>query len=78
MMKKRSGSNLCALIEEQKPGSRIEACATGEELLASGKRFDAETAYGKIQTRSRGGTKKIIGIRGGKQYGTIFKKAKGT
>lgn len=31
---------ICALIEEQQPGSRIEAYATGEELLASGKRFD--------------------------------------
>ena len=29
-----------ALIEEQQPGSVIEAYATGEELLASGKRFD--------------------------------------
>lgn len=26
--------------EEQKPGSCIEAYATGEELLVSGKRFD--------------------------------------
>ena len=32
--------HICALIEEQKPGSSIEAYATGEELLASGKRFD--------------------------------------
>ena len=32
--------HICALIEEQKPGSRIEAYSTGEELLASGKRFD--------------------------------------
>ncbi len=32
--------HVCALIEEQKPGSRIEAYATGEGLLASGKRFD--------------------------------------
>ena len=31
---------LCALIERQKPGSRIEAYAAGGELLASGKRFD--------------------------------------
>lgn len=31
---------LCDLIEEQRPGSHIEAYATGEELLASGKRFD--------------------------------------
>ncbi len=29
-----------ALIEEQQPGSNIEAYAGGEELLASGKRFD--------------------------------------
>ena len=32
--------HICALIEDQKPGSRIEAYSTGEELLASGKRFD--------------------------------------
>ena len=32
--------HICVLIEEQKPGSSIEAYATGEELLASGKRFD--------------------------------------
>ena len=32
--------HICTLIEEQKPGSSIEAYATGEELLASGKRFD--------------------------------------
>ena len=32
--------HICALIEEQQPGSVIEAYATGEELLASGKRFD--------------------------------------
>ena len=32
--------HICALIEEQQPGSHIEGYATGEELLASGKRFD--------------------------------------
>ena len=32
--------HICALIEEQQPGSCIEAYATGEGLLASGKRFD--------------------------------------
>ncbi len=32
--------HICGLVEEQQPGSRIEAYATGEELLASGKRFD--------------------------------------
>lgn len=32
--------HICALIEEQQPGSGIEAYATGEELLVSGKRFD--------------------------------------
>ena len=32
--------HICAMIEEQKPGNSIEACATGEELLASEKRFD--------------------------------------
>lgn len=32
--------HICALIEEQKPESRIEAYSTGEELIASGKRFD--------------------------------------
>lgn len=32
--------HICALIEDQQPGSRIEAYPTGEELLASGKRFD--------------------------------------
>ena len=32
--------HICSLIEEQKPGSSIEAYATGEELLAVGKRFD--------------------------------------
>ena len=31
---------ICTLIEEQQPGSRIESYAAGEELLASGKRFD--------------------------------------
>ena len=31
---------ICTLIEEQQPGSRIESHAAGEELLASGKRFD--------------------------------------
>lgn len=32
--------HIFALIEAQRPGSSIEAYATGEELLASGKRFD--------------------------------------
>lgn len=32
--------HICVLIEEQQPGSRIEAYPTGEELLSSGKRFD--------------------------------------
>ena len=32
--------HICALIERQQPESVIEAYATGEELLASGKRFD--------------------------------------
>ena len=32
--------HICALIEAQKPESSIEAYATGEELLAAGKRFD--------------------------------------
>ena len=32
--------HICALIEEQQPWSRIEAYPMGEELLASGKRFD--------------------------------------
>ena len=32
--------HICGLVEEQQPESRIEAYATGEELLASGKRFD--------------------------------------
>lgn len=32
--------HICALIEEQQPDSHIEAYATGEELLVSGKRFD--------------------------------------
>lgn len=31
---------ICGLVEEQQPESRIETYATGEELLASGKRFD--------------------------------------
>ena len=31
---------ICALIEEQQPGSHIESYAAGEGLLASGKRFD--------------------------------------
>ena len=31
---------LCELIKKQKPESRIESYARGEELLASGKRFD--------------------------------------
>ena len=32
--------HICALIEEWQPGGCIEAYSTGEELLASGKRFD--------------------------------------
>lgn len=32
--------HICTLIEKQQPGSVIEAYDTGEELLASGKRFD--------------------------------------
>ena len=32
--------HICGLVEEQQPESRIESYATGEELLASGKRFD--------------------------------------
>ena len=32
--------HICGLVEEQQPESRIKAYATGEELLASGKRFD--------------------------------------
>ncbi len=32
--------HICGLVEEQQPESRIEAYATGEKLLASGKRFD--------------------------------------
>ncbi len=32
--------HICAMIEGQKPGNSIEACATGEELLASEKWFD--------------------------------------
>ena len=32
--------HICGLVEEQQPESRIEAYATGGELLASGKRFD--------------------------------------
>ena len=32
--------HICGLVEEQKPESRIESYATGEELLASGIRFD--------------------------------------
>ena len=32
--------HICALIEEHQPENCIEAYATGEELLASGKRFD--------------------------------------
>lgn len=32
--------HICGLVEEQQPESRIEAYATGEELLASGRQFD--------------------------------------
>ena len=32
--------HICGMVKEQQPESRIEAYATGEELLASGKRFD--------------------------------------
>lgn len=32
--------HICALIEERQPEGCIEAYSTGEELLASGKRFD--------------------------------------
>ena len=38
--KKAIREYICDLIEEQKPGSSIEAYTTGEELLASGKQFD--------------------------------------
>lgn len=32
--------HICSLIEKQRPKSRVESYAAGEELLASGKRFD--------------------------------------
>ena len=32
--------HICGMVKEQQPESRIEAYATGGELLASGKRFD--------------------------------------
>lgn len=37
---KANREHICALIEERQPEGCIEAYSTGEELLASGKRFD--------------------------------------
>ncbi len=48
--------HICSLIKEQQPESRIEAYAAGEELLASGKRFDI--VFLDIPCISRAGQKK--------------------
>lgn len=53
--------HICALIEEQQPGSHIEGYATGEELLASGKRFDM--VFLDIQMEGMNGIEAARGLR---------------
>ena len=53
--------HICGLVEEQKPESRIEAYATGEELLASGKRFDI--VFLDIQMEGMNGIEAARGLR---------------
>lgn len=53
--------HICGLVEEQQPESRIEAYATGEELLASGKRFDI--VFLDIQMEGMNGIEAARGLR---------------
>ena len=61
--------HICALIEEQQPGSRIEAYATGEGLLASGKQFDI--VFLDIQMEGMNGIETARNLRG-RQGDTIL------
>ena len=53
--------HICGLVEEQQPESRIEAYATGGELLASGKRFDI--VFLDIQMEGMNGIEAARGLR---------------
>ena len=53
--------HICGLVEEQQPESRIETYATGEELLASGKRFDI--VFLDIQMEGMNGIEAARGLR---------------
>ena len=53
--------HICGLVEERQPESRIEAYATGEELLASGKRFDI--VFLDIQMEGMNGIKAARNLR---------------
>lgn len=53
--KKAIREHIRALIEEQQPGSNIEAFAGGEELLASGKRLDIVFLDIQMERTVRGG-----------------------
>ncbi len=53
--------HICGLVEEQQPESRIEAYATGGELLASGKRFDI--VFLDIQMEGMNGIETARGLR---------------
>lgn len=61
--------HICTLIEEQQPGSRIEAYATGEGLLASGKQFDI--VFLDIQMEGMNGIETARNLRG-RQGDTIL------
>lgn len=53
--------HICGLVEEQQPESSIEAYATGEELLTSGKRFDI--VFLDIQMEGMNGIETARGLR---------------
>lgn len=53
--------HICSLIERRKPESHIESYATGEELLASGKRFDI--VFLDIQMEGMNGIEAARGLR---------------
>ena len=53
--------HICGLVEERQPESRIEAYATGGELLASGKRFDI--VFLDIQMEGMNGIEAARGLR---------------
>ena len=53
--------HICGLVEERQPESRIESYATGEELLASGKRFDI--VFLDIQMEGMNGIEAARGLR---------------